>query len=193
MNILILGAAGQIARVATQELLARTDAMLTLYARNARRLGTATDRTRIVEGDVMDKAMLAAAMEGQDLVYANLSGNMEAQAKAIVAAMKEAGVAQVIFISSMGIYDEVPGERHGAILDPYRNSARVIETSGLDFAVIRPAWLNDRNEIAYGTTAKGETFRNSGAYVSRKSVADLIVKLVGQPTLGNVSLGVHKA
>lgn len=193
MNILILGAAGQIARVATQELLARTDAMLTLYARNARRLGTATDRTRIVEGDVMDKAMLAAAMEGQDLVYANLSGNMEAQAKAIVAAMKEAGVAQVIFISSMGIYDEVPGERHGAILDPYRNSARVIETSGLDFAVIRPAWLNDRNEIAYGTTAKGETFRNSGAYVSRKSVADLIVKLVGQPALGNVSLGVHKA
>lgn len=193
MNILILGAAGQIARVATQELLDRTDAALTLYARNARRLGAATDRTRILEGDVMDKATLAAAMEGQDLVYANLSGNMEAQAKAIVAAMKEAGVAHVIFISSMGIYDEVPGERHGAILDPYRNSARVIEGSGLDYAIIRPAWLNDRDEIAYGTTAKGETFRNSGATVSRRSVADLIVKLVGQPTLGDVSLGVHKA
>jgi hypothetical protein len=25
----------------------------------------------------------------------------------------------------MGIYDEVPGERHGSILDPYRNAARV--------------------------------------------------------------------
>lgn len=193
MKILILGAAGQIARFATQELLERTDATLTLYARNARRLGAATDRTCIVEGDVMDKATLDAAMEGQDLVYANLSGNMEAQAKAIVTAMKEAGVAHVIFISSMGIYDEVPGERHGAILDPYRNSARLIETSGLDFAVIRPAWLNDRNEIAYGTTAKGETFANPSATVSRRSVADLIVKLVGQPILGNVSLGVHKA
>lgn len=193
MNILILGAAGQIARVATQELLDRTDATLTLYARKARRLGAATDRTRIVEGDVLDGANLAAAMEGQDLVYANLSGNMEAQAKAIVAAMQAAGVGRVIFISSMGIYDEVPGERHGSILDPYRNSARVIESSELDYAVIRPAWLNDRNEIAYGTTAKGETFRNAGDYVSRKSVADLIVKLVGQPALGNVSLGVHKA
>ena len=193
MNILILGAAGQIARVATLELLARTDAKLTLYARNARRIAALSDRTRIIEGDVLDTATLASAMTGQDLVYANLSGTMEAQAKAIVAAMQAVGVGRVIFISSMGIYDEVPGERPGAILDPYRASARVIETSGLDYAVIRPAWLNDHDEIAYGTTLKGETFRNSGATVSRKSVADLIVTLAGQPALGNVSLGVHKA
>lgn len=193
MNILILGAAGQIARVATQVLLARTDATLTLYARNTRRLGAATDRTRIVEGDVMDKATLAAAMEGQDLVYANLSGDMEAQAKAIVAAMTAAGVGRVIFISSMGIYDEVPGQRYHPILDPYRDSAKVIEASGLDYAVIRPAWLNDRDEIAYGTTQKAQPFANAGATVSRRSVANLIVKLVGRPALENVSLGVHKA
>lgn len=193
MNILILGAAGQIARVATQELLARTDANLTLYARNARRLGAQTDRARIVEGDVLDSAKLAGAMQGQDLVYANLSGNMEAQAKTIVAAMKEADVGRVIFISSMGIYDEVPGDRYRSVLDPYRDSARVIETSGLDYAVIRPAWLNDRDEIAYGTTQKGEPFKNAGAVVSRKSVADLIVNLALQPELGGVSLGVHKA
>lgn len=193
MNILILGAAGQIARVATRELLARTDATLKLYARMAHRLGPATARTRIVEGDVLDAATLAAAIEGQDLVYANLSGNMEAQARAIVTAMTAAGVGRVIFISSMGIYDEVPGERYRAILDPYRKSAQVIEGSGLDHAVIRPAWLNDRDEIAYGTTSKGEAFRNAGATVSRRSVADLIVKLVQQPALGNVSLGVHKA
>ena len=38
MNILILGANGQIARVDTQLLLERTNADLTLYPRNARRL-----------------------------------------------------------------------------------------------------------------------------------------------------------
>lgn len=191
MNILIIGAAGQIARVATQELLDRTDASLTLYARNAGRLGRDTDRIRVIDGDATDRTRLTDAMQGQDLVYANLSGNMEAAAKAIVAAMKEAGVYRVIFISSMGIYDEVPGENHGAVLDPYRNSARVIETSGLDYAIIRPAWLNNRAEIAYGTTAKGEGFANSGACVSRRSVADLIVKLTEQPELDRVSLGVH--
>lgn len=69
----------------------------------------------------------------------------------------------------------------------------MIETSGLDYVLIRPAWLNDRDEIAYGTTRKGEFFENSDATVSRRSVADLIVRLVGKPELGGVSLGVHKA
>lgn len=193
MNILILGAAGQIARVATRELLSRTAATLTLYARNARRLGAETERTRIVEGDALDDAKLSDTMQGQDLVYANLSGNMEAQARTIVAAMKAAGVGRVIFISSMGIYDEVSGDRYRPVLDPYRNSARVIEASRLDYAIIRPAWLNDRDEIAYGTTQKSEPFMNAGAVVSRRSVTDLLVKLALQPELGGVSLGVHKA
>ncbi|MCC2110807.1 MAG: hypothetical protein KDJ16_02090 [Hyphomicrobiales bacterium] len=52
---------------------------------------------------------------------------------------------------------------------------------------------NLADEIACGTTAKGETFRNSGAYVSRKSVADLVVKLADRPALGSVRLGVRKA
>lgn len=41
--------------------------------------------------------------------------------------MLNAGVRRLIFISSMGIYDEVPGERHGSILDPYRKADAVIE------------------------------------------------------------------
>jgi uncharacterized protein YbjT (DUF2867 family) len=195
-KILILGAYGQIARVATGLFLARTDAQLTLYLRNARRLKDAgpADRVCVVEGDVLDAATLDAAMQGQDAVYANLSGNMEQQAKAIVAAMNRAGMRRIIFISSMGIYDEVPGERHGAILDPYRKSAAVIEASGLDYTIVRPAWLNDRDEIAYGTTAKGDTFANAGAMVSRKSVADLVVRLATTPGLETRgSLGVHHA
>ncbi len=84
-NVLILGAAGQIARVATRLFLETTDAHLTLYLRNARRLrGLPTDRTRVVEGDVLDAKKLGEAIKGQDVVYANLSGDMEAQAKAIV-------------------------------------------------------------------------------------------------------------
>jgi uncharacterized protein YbjT (DUF2867 family) len=148
----------------------------------------------IVEGDVLDQARLDDAVAGQDVVYANLSGDMERQARAIVAAMDKAGVRRLIFISSMGIYDEVPGERHGSILDPYRKSAEVVEASDLDYTVIRPAWLNDRDEVAYGTTRKGEPFANPRATVSRKSVADLIVNLVTTPGLGSrQSLGVRAA
>ena len=195
-KILILGAHGQIARVAARLLLETTDAELTLYLRKARRLSSleGNDRVRLVEGDVLDAGALGAAMAGQEVVYANLSGDMDKQAHAIVASMNKASVHRLIFISSMGIYDEVPGERHGAILDPYRRSAAAIEASDLDYTIIRPAWLSDDDEIAYGTTVKGETFANAGACVSRKSVADLIVKLVTNPTFGvQQSIGVHAA
>jgi len=194
-KILILGAHGQIARVATDLFLKRTDARLTLYLRNARRLKSSghADRVRVVEGDVLDTKALESAMAGQDVVYANLAGQLEQQARCIVTAMKQTGLKRLIFISSMGIYDEIPGERHGSILEPYCKSASIIEASGLDYTILRPAWLNDRDEIDYGTTRKGEPFKNAAEVVSRKSVADLVVKLAMTPGLEiHGSLGVHK-
>ena len=195
-NVLILGAHGQIARVATDLFLKETDAQLTLYLRNAKRLKNIghEDRVHVVEGDVLDMRTLEAAMAGQDVVYANLAGLMEQQARCIVKAMEATGVRRLIFISSMGIHDEVPGERYGSILDPYRKSAELIEATDLDYTIVRPAWLNDSDEIAYGITLKGQAFANPEAYVSRKSVADLVVKLATTPGLeSRQSLGVHKA
>ncbi|MBS1023161.1 NAD(P)H-binding protein [Gluconobacter cerinus] len=179
-KILILGAYGKIARVATRLLLEKNDEELTLYLRNAQRLTSlqGNDRIHLIEGDVLDEPVLEAAMQGQDVVYANLSGDMEQQARTIVRAMDKAGIRRLVFISSMGIYDEVPGEQYGSVLEPYRRSAAVIEASDLDYTIIRPAWLNDTDEISYGTTIKGEEFANPHADVSRKSVADLIVKLI---------------
>lgn len=193
-KVLILGAHGQIARVATDLFLRDTDARLTLYLRNAKRLklSGAADRVRVIEGDVVDSKTLESAMAGQDVVYANLAGELEQQARAIVLAMNKTGVKRLIFISSMGIYDEVPRERHGSILDPYRKAANLIEASELDYTILRPAWLDDRDVIDYGTTQKGETFKNAAKTVSRKSVADLVVKLAITPGLENRrSLGIH--
>ena len=66
-NILILGANGQIARVAIGLFLQRTDAQLTLYLRQARRLKLTgpAGRVRVVEGDVLDMKALETAMPGQ--------------------------------------------------------------------------------------------------------------------------------
>jgi uncharacterized protein YbjT (DUF2867 family) len=88
---------------------------------------------------VLDRQALTAAMRGQDVVYANLAGAMAQQARAIVDAMPATGLKRLIFISSMGIYDEVPGETYRSVLDPYRDSAAVIEASDLDFTILRPA------------------------------------------------------
>lgn len=194
-NILVLGAAGQIARVAIDLFLEKPDVQLTLFLRRSKRLQKLqSERVHVIEGDVLDLKAVQTAMTGQDVVYANLDGSLKPMAQNIVDAMHATGLTRLIFISSMGIYDEIPGERHGSILDPYRDAAAVIESSDLDFTIIRPAWLNDRDEIAYGTTQKGEPFKAAGESVSRKSVADLVVKLATTHGMElRRSLGVHKA
>jgi uncharacterized protein YbjT (DUF2867 family) len=167
-----------------------TDAKLTLYLRRATRLSNPDPaRVTIVEGDVLDLLTLTPAMKGQDAVYANLSGAMKEQAERIVLAMHAAGVNRLIFISSMGIYGEVPGERYASVLDPYRDSAAVIEASDLDYTILRPGWFTQDAAIDYRLTQKGEPFQ--GHDVSLNSLSDLIVKLACSPTMAvRRSLGV---
>jgi uncharacterized protein YbjT (DUF2867 family) len=194
-RILIIGAHGQIAQVATRLLLERGGVELTLYLRQSKRLSHLANRpgVRLVEGDAADLEKLMGVMPGHDAVYANLSGAMGKQARAIVKAMQACDIKRLIFISSMGIYDEVPGKKSGNVLDPYRESAAVIEASDLDYTILRPAWLDDQDVVAYGITHKGEVFRLPGATVSRRSVAELVIALCLSPELHpRESLGVHR-
>jgi uncharacterized protein YbjT (DUF2867 family) len=191
-NVLILGAYGSIARVAIESFLKETESQLTLYLRNSRRVkNIVSNQVRVIEGDVLDIETLKEAMMGQDVVYANLAGNLEQMAKTVVKAMSETGIKRLIWISSMGIYDEVPGQRYNSILDPYRNSAAIIEASNLDYTILRPGWFTNKDEIDYEITQKGEPFK--GHDVSRKSLANLIVKLAETPGFEiRKSLGVNK-
>lgn len=112
--------------------------------------------------------------------------------------MNAASVKKLIFITSLGIYDEVPGKfgewnrrEIGGYLPPYRKAADLIEASTLDYAILRPAWLTDVDEVDFETTERSEPFQ--GTEVSRKSVAALVAELAlsGRP-LGNRNLGVSK-
>ena len=192
MKILILGANGQLARNTTRVFLRDTDAKLTLYLRRADRLGKFDQsRVTIVEGDVLDLARLQSAMKGQDVVFASLTGEMKKQAEHTVEAMHATGVRRLIFISSMGIYGEVPGERYKSVLDPYRDSAAVIEASDLDYTILRPGWFTHDEQVSYGLTQKGEQFK--GHDVSLNSLSDLIVKLALTPGMeSRHSLGVSR-
>lgn len=105
--------------------------------------------------------------------------------------MRATGLKRLIFISSMGIYGEVPGERYRSVLDPYRDSAAVIEASDLDYTILRPGWFTQDDEIAYQITQKGEPFK--GRDVSLNSLSDLIVKLTTTPSMEvRGSLGVSR-
>lgn len=66
-------------------------------------------------------------------------------------------------------------------LKPFRRAADAIEASGLDHTILRPAWLTDEDEVDYEITRKGEAFK--GTVVSRRSVGDLISKIIACPQL----------
>jgi len=192
-RVLILGANGQLARNTTRVFLEKTDVTLTLYLRRASRLRNPDPgRVKIIEGDVLDSGPLRAAMQGQDVVYANLAGDMARQARAITDAMHALGLKRLIFVSSMGIYGEVPGETYRSALDPYRDSAAEIEKSDLAYTILRPGWFTRDKTVSYRITQKGEPFR--GHDVSLDSLSDLITKLATDPGLYlRCSIGVSSA
>lgn len=192
VRVLILGANGQLARNTTRVFLRDTDAKLTLFLRRASRLTNPDPaRVTIVEGDVLDRDALQAAMKGQDVVYANLAGPMKQQAENVIGAMQRTGLKRLIFVSSMGIHGEVPGESYGSVLDPYRDSAAAIAASDLDYTILRPGWFTNDEAVDYRITQKGEPFR--GRDVSLNSLSDLIVKLASNPRLEvRRSLGVSR-
>jgi uncharacterized protein YbjT (DUF2867 family) len=187
-NVVILGAGGKIARQVADMLVEKEDVSLTLFLRDASDVkGEETTKFRVIEGDVLNYEQLKAAVMGQHIVYANLSGDLEAMAKNIIKAMEETDVKKLIFISSIGIYDEPLKP----VLIPYRKAADVIEASALDYTILRPAWFTNANEIDYETTRKGEP--EKGSVLSQKSLAALIVKIIDSPEKYNrENIGVSK-
>jgi uncharacterized protein YbjT (DUF2867 family) len=175
-NVIILGASGNIAKHVIDILIKKNDINLTLFLRNKSRLRNKdVSRCRIIEGDVLNIDQLKEAIKGQDIVYANLAGDLEAMAKNIVKAMEETDVKKLIFISSIGIYD-VPVR---SVLKPYRSAADVIEASNLEYTILRPTWFTHANEVDYEITRKGEP--EKGSVISQKSLATFITKIIEAP------------
>lgn len=194
-TIAVLGANGRIARIAEDMLLAHDDIELTLFIHTEDELGADikdNPRVTVVKGDAKNPNDVLNAINGADEVYANLAATQDSSAdiipmaKAVVDMMDKAGIKRLVWISSLGIYNEVPGEFGawnanilGDYLVNYRKAVDVIEASDLDYTIIRPAWLTDKDEVDFEITEKGELFR--GTEVSRKSVASEVVELLLDP------------
>lgn len=176
-KVLIIGATGTIGGAVRQTLLNETDNQLTLFARSASRLN-ASDRETVLAGDVTKDSDLDKAIAGQDAVFVALSGPLGQFARKIVAAMDRNNVSRLLFITSMGIYDEIPASvgasgnlSSNSMLRSYREAADVVEASDLNYTVIRPGWFTN-GPVDYEITKKGEPF--GGHDVSISSIADFV-------------------
>jgi nucleoside-diphosphate-sugar epimerase len=196
-NVLIIGATGTLGSAARQAILDGTDDKLTLFARSTNRIRIVDDnREKVISGNVMNDADLDKAMAGQNAVFAALSGNLKAYAEKIVAAMDRNNVSRLVFITSMGIYNEIPASvgasgnlSSNPVLQSYRDAANVIEDSDLNYTIVRPGWFTG-GPVNYQITRKGEQF--GGHDVSISSIADIVMKLVDDDALySKDSIGVN--
>ncbi len=203
-KVLILGANGQVARIVESRLLKeQSDVELTLFLRNSSRLNSLKDNENvtIIDGDITNYDDVNNAMKGQDLVYVSTVDHTGDNiiTKNVVKAMQENKVVRVIETSLLGIYNEVPGEygrwNYAQVksgLPAAINADKLLMESGLTYTTLRFPWLNDRDEVKYVITHKDEEY--VGVSGSRQSMADVIVKIIADPTyLENDSVGIADA
>jgi len=194
MRILVLGDTGSLGSYVIEALLKDENASLRLYSRKPVKLEKyKSNHVEIIKGDVLDEAALKEALKGVDGVYAGLAGSLESMANTLVKVMSETGVKRLVWITSYGIYDgEVPSGRRAP--SSYANSAVIIESSSLNYTLIRPQWFSGADEINYEITSwnKKEKFKNEDAQISRKSIADLVRRCFYENLGHRDSLGINR-
>jgi uncharacterized protein YbjT (DUF2867 family) len=167
-KVLVIGASGSLAKYVIDTLQNVPNVSLTLLARNKSKIVNDTINCSVV-------------------VYVNLAGDLEKMTLNIVKAMQEMNVKRVIAISSIGIY-ETPLK---PVLIPYRILADILESSDLEYTILRPDWFTYNNEVSYTITHKGDP--EIGSAISRKSIAAFIATIVENPELHKrENLGISK-
>ncbi|GEO48294.1 NAD(P)H-binding protein [Companilactobacillus kimchii] len=187
-NVLVVGATGIIGQKVTKQLLDKTDDYLTLLARNTNILSIDEKREREVHGDVLDDKVLNEALDGNDIVLMATDSNLGLSVQRIIDGMKMKKIKRLIFITSMGLYNEMPvtdgasgNLAQDALLQPYRTAVSLIEDSELNYTILRATRLDAGKDINYDLVDKGEAPTSED--VSYDSVVDYAVRLVNNGKL----------
>lgn len=188
-RVLILGATSNISHYLIPMLL-KQDVYLTLFARHGlKRLSQWTDYTRIhvMSGDWNQPKDLAQAMKNQEIVFL-ATGQFTLANQRIVNAMKTAGIERLIVAAELGIENEIPGkfgQWNRQMMGNDQNlkaAAAVIKKSGLNYTLMRMAWLYDcdGNE-QYELIPQGQPFEDT--QLSRQGAARFVADVVANPQL----------
>ena len=189
-KILILGATGTFGKSLVKRLCdSDKNYHLTLASRHATDCYDGNGQCRVVDCDATKEENLRCIIKDCDVVYCAISGkDLPFVAGNIVSAMKKAGVRRLIFMGAVGIYDEIPQNmddednvRNNSEQVPNREAADIVESSGLDYTILRPGYLQDGDKEDFTLTFKGEQAKG---YISTiPSVVELAVRLIDEDLL----------
>ena len=202
VKVLILDTTKKLPAAVLDEFLEESFDDLVMYGENLDAIRvTAPEREEKITGRLDDEDQLVQAMTGVDYVFLDTSD--ASILNHVLHAIKQAQGPKLIYASAVGIYDEVPGKfrewnyaelgggQKDSYLGTYRSAADVISASDLDYTIIRPAWLTNKDEVDYETTERGEAFK--GTEVSRKSIGNFVAKIIADPApYARKDFGVNK-
>lgn len=110
MKITILGANSRIAHLVEKMAIQNNDIDLTLFLHNNTAVDSDLASARQIIGDATQITDVKLAIKDADIVYASLAGDVIKQAQVLVQAMEGEKTNRLIWTSSLGIYNEIPGE-----------------------------------------------------------------------------------
>ena len=178
--MLVLGAGGVLGSEITRQLEQYAEVKQTCY--DIRCIGYHRANGRNIQADVCDEKALKEAVKGQDYVVCSLNGDWLAQAHSLVSVLKEQRNTHIIWVTGMGIHNEVAGihglmwKRYAAMYPDYIKAADFIVGSGIPYTLIRTADLTESDKTTYHLHKAGE--KAHSRYVSRTAVAMLICKII---------------
>jgi putative NADH-flavin reductase len=202
-RLLIVGATGGTGRQLVAQALERGH-LVTALARNPSKLAIEHTNLRVVRGDVLDRASLDAAVQGQDAVLSALGHKrflgptriLSQGTGNLIEAMEAHGVRRLVCETSLGIGDGAwrMGLSYTLFVIPvvlpfyFWDKARqeqVVAASRLDWVIVRPAVLTDgaaRHAYRHGAGV------GNAVLTRRIARADVAAFMLDQVT-GDANLG----
>ena len=185
MNIAIIGATGKFGRLFTAKLLSFPNYQITAISKTAENIYENSHRVTAKSLDATNQKDLKKALENQDIVFCAVSGPDQV---AIARNLVELDVKRLIFMSVVGIYNELQdgnGDEFNLDNEPeqriHRNAVDIIEDSALDYTIFRSGYLLYNDDEDYVITKKGE---NAKGYVSNaNSIEKIALDIIKKPEL----------
>lgn len=195
MKILIVGATRGIGKQLLEQALAAGHTV-TALARNPQTLGTQHERLKLLQGDILDPASVAAAMAGQDAVCCTIGVKTPWEQMAVFSqgtknllqAMKKTGVKRLICVTGIGagnskghggfLYDSIlfPLLLKSVYADKDRQEA-LIEASDAEWTIVRPGFLTN-GRLTGNYRVLTDLAGVSAGRISRADVAHFMLKEV---------------
>jgi putative NADH-flavin reductase len=205
MKVLVFGATGTVGRkLVTQAL--EMGHTVTAFARDPSKLEIKHPSLEIIEGDVMDSALVDRAVAGHDAVLVALGAGTKGQVRStgtrnIIQAMQRNGVRRLVCLSTLGVGDSrthlnfywkyiMFGMLLRAAFADHVSQEEHVKQSGLDWTIVRPAAYTDGERTGnyrhgFPATAEGLKLK-----ISRADVADFVLTQLADNSYVHMTPGI---